>query len=151
MFIAFMAAMQAPPVDYLKTPQASRAIPPERAQLFYEAFDDKRLPQVRDIEQAEQVLARFPCVGSMRRWVRRYAFARNAKTLRVDPSLIRFEFVTAGYRGRRAGREVVPFAALMQVDDGDFGMANGVYSIRTHLATLSYCGPNRPPPPKRGK
>jgi hypothetical protein len=87
----------------------------------------------------------------MRRWVRRYSFARNAATLRIDPSLIEFDFMTAGYRGKRAGREIVPFAALARVDDGDFDTAKGVYSIRTHLATLTYCGLNHPLAPKRGK
>jgi hypothetical protein len=86
----------------------------------------------------------------MRRWVRRYSFARNAATMRIDPLMIEFDFMTAGYRGKLARRDIVPFAELARVDDGDFDTVKGVYSIRTHLATLSYCGPNRPPP-KRGQ
>jgi hypothetical protein len=38
-----------------------------------------------------------------------------------------------------------------ELDERFFDTAHGVYSTRTHLATLTYCGPNHPDAPKRGK
>jgi hypothetical protein len=118
--------------------------------IFDQAFGDESVPSLADVKRMERVLSRFRCLAPLSKWRREYAFARNASTLRLDKSLIAFKFETP-HGGRHAGRRIVPFARLFGVDDGFFDTAHGVYSIRTHLATLTYCGPNHPPLPKPGR
>ena len=151
MLLAVLLAAQAPPVDYMGSDAAKRPLSFKESLIFYSADDDTSLPRLQDVQRMERVLTRFRCLAPLGKWHRAYGFARNASTLRLDKTLIAFDFMTP-HRNIRAGRSIVPFKRMFtQVDDDFFDTAHGVYSTRTHLATLTFCGPNYPPAPRHRK
>lgn len=112
--------------------------------LFEKALRDKRVPSVRDVLVAEETLSKSRCIGRMARWHRVFSYGRDARTLRLDTSLIAFTFTQAGLFGRQPDRRITTLGGSIDgPDDRQFLMANGVYSIRTHLATVTFCGYNR--------
>ncbi len=148
MFLPILIALQAPPVDYMDPSLPARKFTFQERVIFDSADDDTSLPRVQDVQRMERVLSRFRCLAPLRKWHRAYGFARDASTLRLDKTLISFDFMTP-HEKVRAGRAIVPFKRMFrELDDGFFDTAHGVYSIRTHLATLTYCGPNHPDAPK---
>lgn len=142
--IDILISIQAPPVDYMDPSLNKRPLSFMEHVMFDRAFLDKRLPRLSDVKRMEKTLSQFPCLRPLARWHRGFAYARNASTLRIDKDLIEFNFATPHSRWK-AGRYIVKFGELYTVDDGFFDTAHGVYSIRTHLATLTYCGPNHAP------
>lgn len=148
MLLGVLLAVQAPPIDYMGSEAARRPLSFQERVIFDSAADDTSLPRVQDVQRMERVLSRFRCLTPLSKWHRAYGFARNASTLRLDKTLIAFDFMTP-HEKVRAGRAIVPFKRMFtELDDGFFDTAHGVYSIRTHLATLTYCGPNHPAAPK---
>jgi hypothetical protein len=139
--ITMLLAVATPPVDYMTV---RRDLRPQEHRDFDAQFRRTERPALRDVLEAEQVVARFPCIGSIGRWQRVFSYSRNPQTFRLDTSLIHFDFRAVGHRGRPAGRRISTLADVQTgTDDAQFATAYGVYSIRTHEATLTYCGRNR--------
>jgi hypothetical protein len=140
--IAGLLLAAQPPVDWMTK---HRDLSFSERMAFDQVYKDKRVPSLTDVLGAEKVLARFRCIGPLRRWRRTFSFTRNPDTLKLDPTLIGFEFIQAGHDGKPAGRRITTLdRATGALDDRQFKFAHGVYSTRTRLATLTFCNWNHP-------
>src|ERR1700760_3327422 len=92
--LAILLAMQVPPVVYMGSDAARRPLGFQERLIFDSADDDTSLPRLQDVQRMEHVLSRFHCLTPLSKWHRAYAFARNASTLRLDKTLIAFDFMT---------------------------------------------------------
>lgn len=138
--MASALALVSPPVDWT-TIRGDLTV---QQHLAFEAeFRRTEKPRLRDVLHAEQVISRFRCIGPTDRWHRTFSFSRNPATLRLDTSLIEFGYKESQHRLRPAGREITTLENFITgTDDSEYKLAGGVYSIRTGLATLTYCGMN---------
>jgi len=111
------------------------------------AFEEDRsypLPTRSDIDAADQVLARQPCIGKLNKWHRRYAGRIDWQNGRVDRDVLWFSFRQAGLYGYEAGRKVGRLADIAEIDDRQFRLASGTYNLRTRQVSFDSCGTNWP-------
>jgi hypothetical protein len=106
-------------------------------------------PQPRVIDVLEAALSRFPCIGDIRKWERRYRFERNRDLYdprrgEVSLNTIEFHLKRAGRFGVRPGRHISPPASVrvFELDDRPTDVAWGTYDVPTRTLKLTQCGPN---------
>jgi hypothetical protein len=112
------------------------------------------LPSRHVVEVLDTVLTRFPCIGDVRRWERRYRFDRIVD--RKDPRMgailqgtIEVQLWRAGPAGAfsvRPGRSIAPpeKADVFVIDDRPIYVARAFYDRATRTLRLNFCGPNFP-------
>jgi hypothetical protein len=110
------------------------------------------VPSTRLIEVLEAAVTRFPYIGSVDGWWRRWRFPRkNPRSEEVSLTTIEFHFDRAGNFGIRPGRHITPPVPIdtFEIDDSPI-VASGTYDMRTRVLRLTYCGSNFPSQPKVG-
>ncbi len=100
------------------------------------------LPSEDVVDAIEQKLSLDPCIGSLDRWSRRFAYGFDPETGDADRSSIAFLFQEAGKYEFREGRFIVTPDKFITVDDRPYRIAAGTYTPETQKLELSACGPN---------
>lgn len=101
------------------------------------------------VERIEAKLARDPCVGSIDRWHREYAFTQ-AVNQPLDPNEIAIWLTDTRLGGGALGRVIRKTVEEWPVDDRPIKVVSGIYNIQQDLLTIEHCGPNFGPqqPPR---
>ena len=97
-------------------------------------------PSSASVDQIEGRLAREPCVGSLEKWHREYAFRKEVNRPR-DRDDIRVWFQAASPHDP-AGRFVRETTDEWPMTDNPMNMVFARYDVRSDKLVLEYCGPN---------
>ena len=114
----------------------------EKAIRTYEGLHTRRLPNPAIVDRIEQKLSTQPCVGSLDRWFRRYAYGLDHQRGGVDGNTISFSLHEAGAYEFRAGREIVRPLEFATIDDRPYRYAWGTYNVARDTLVIETCGPN---------
>ena len=100
------------------------------------------LPDAGLLDRVERALQADPCVGSMDRWFRRYAYRLDSLQSAADTSTLWFTLHEAGAFEFRPGRVALSPYEFAQIDDRAYLIVTGVYKVPTGELVIETCGPN---------
>lgn len=96
------------------------------------------LPPRQLIDDIEKRVASSPCVQSLGRWDRQYAYLLRGDE--VDESVIEFVFVELKAPDRAPELRITSPGATIDPQDGRFQAVAGKFDRRTRAVTIDACG-----------
>ena len=108
----------------------------------YEAWAARQpRPPTQLIEGIEALLAKEPCVGSLERWSRHYAYNRLPEKT-VDAGIVDFHLEELGTPDVKPGRHITEPNSWVNIDDRPIEMAEGDYDVKENRIRFAFCGEN---------
>jgi hypothetical protein len=118
---------------------------PESEQHWQKRYDAWAARQPRPpaqlVDSVEALLAKEPCVGSLDRWSRFYAYDRLPEKT-VDTAIVDFQLEETGTIGVKAGRHVTEPDSWVNIDDRPIRMVSGDYDVKENRIRIAFCGKN---------
>lgn len=96
------------------------------------------------LDKLEQKAGAVPCIGSLKRWERRYSYKSwMTKTIySVDIATIEFTYFEADKFEFKSGRRFYVDQPQTMLDDRSYRIAHGYYHLLEDRITYATCGPN---------
>lgn len=121
-----------------KRPQSEE----EKLSAWYAAWaahQPRPAPQL--VDRIESLLAKEPCVGSLDRWSRFYAYDYLPERT-VDAGIVDFHLEEAGKMGIKPGVHITVPDSWVNLDDRPIKMAEGDFDIAENRIRFGSCGEN---------
>jgi hypothetical protein len=108
-------------------------------------------PDTKLVDRVESLLAKEPCVGSLDKWTRVYAYNRLPRKAvgglpkeAVDRGIVDFHLEAVGV-GNKPERHITEPNSWVTMDDRPIKMADGDYDLKDNRIRFSFCGNNLGP------
>lgn len=122
--------------------QRTRTAP--AAQSFATLLRSQPRPPAELVNHIEALLAKEPCVGSLDRWSRSYAYDFLPQRV-VDTGIVDFQLEQVGPFGIKAAVQITYPDAWVNIDDRPIRVVSGDYDVRENRVRIAFCGNNMGP------